>query len=180
MYVDEGEQYLRRAAQPTLEVFDFLAKRVPEAIKPVLEEIRKRLFDPGYTVAELKETLGLSSNRFIAAFRGAVGLTPWDFIRDCRLETAARLLRDSDLFVVDVTLLVGYDSEASFSRLFAQWSGLRPKAYRARARALTARLGAPPEQIFSWERCERLCNAELGAEEADEMIAAIETIPLAA
>jgi hypothetical protein len=44
---------------------------------------------------------------------------------------------------------------------------------------LTARLGVPPEKIFTWPRWERLCDAELGTEEADELIAAIETIQAA-
>ena len=105
-----------------------------------------------------------------------MGLTPWRLIRECRLETAARLLRDTELSVVEITLLVGYDSEQAFARLFHAWSGLRPSDYRVHARGVAAQLPAPPEVLFSWWRLDEICARELGATPAAVLIAAFEIV----
>ena len=168
---------LRRAAEPTFEAIGWLEKKVPPAHREVLDEIRERLFDPGYTVGQLKEALRLRSHWVITSIGKAAGVTLWRFIRECRLETAARLLRDTSLDVLDVALLVGYDSEPSFSELFQKWCGQRPRAYRRHARAVTARLGLTPEEAFPWSLWQSFCDCELGIAEGEDLISALEKLP---
>ena len=164
-----------RHSQPTLEVFDWLKQDQPAQAR-VLTEIGDHLFEPGYTVAQLMTALRLTSYRFITEFGEAVGLTPWNLIRECRLETAARLLCDTALQVIEITLLVGYDSERAFSALFHDWCGMRPAPYREHARAVMARLGFAPHEAFSWSTWMRFCRGEMNAQEAARSIAILEVL----
>jgi AraC-like DNA-binding protein len=175
-YEDEQTELLCHAAKRTFEVFAWLKAKVPKSVKDVLDRLRRDVFEPGYTVARLRKTLRQRSTWFITAFGRVLGLTPWSLTRECRLETAARLLRDTSLRVLDVTLLVGYDSESAFSDRFRGWCGLRPKQYRRHARAMRARLAAPPEETFSWERWQSLCDGDLDAEACEDLIATLEKL----
>lgn len=52
------------------------------------------------------------------------------FILRKRLETAARLLRYSDMPIQDIAYRVGYEVPSSLSKLFRQFYGISPNAYR--------------------------------------------------
>ncbi len=175
-YESDGEKLLERAARPTLEVIAWLRRKVPPALEPLLDHLRERFYEPGYSVAEARAALRLASNWFIVVFKRATSLTPWRLVRQCRLETAARLLRDTDLTVLEVTLLVGYDSEQAFTELFVEWCGMRPVEYRDHARALAPRLGVALEEVFTWARWQRFREGRLAAEESAEMVAILEEI----
>ena len=71
-------------------------------------------------------------------FHAAVGRPPRAYIEDRRLETAARLLADSELKVWRIGDLVGYGTVQVFSRAFKRWSSLRPSAYRRRGNGVAA------------------------------------------
>lgn len=48
-----------------------------------------------------------------------------------RLDAARVLLRDTDLPVREIAVLVGYRTPGSFARAFARWTGQSPSAFRA-------------------------------------------------
>lgn len=59
------------------------------------------------------------------------GLTYTRVLDEARLETAAQLLRESELRVVDVALDLGYSDHANFTRAFRRWAGVSPTQFRA-------------------------------------------------
>jgi tetratricopeptide (TPR) repeat protein len=67
-------------------------------------------------------------------FTRELGATPTGYIRDRRMETAARLLADTDLPIWKVGHLVFDRDLASFSAAFKRWAGCSPNAYRKAAR----------------------------------------------
>jgi AraC-like DNA-binding protein len=83
-----------------------------------------------WTVASLSERVGLSRSPFAARFSGKVGLPPLAYLTQWRMRVAARLLRERNLGLAQVSARVGYASEAAFSRAFKQQFGLSPGAYR--------------------------------------------------
>ncbi len=170
----DHEEHLRRAAGPTLEIFDWLKKKVPPAFKPAVREIGEHLLAPDHSVAALREKLRITSNAFLTRLGRAMGLSAWRLSRECRLEIAARLLRDTEMVVADIVLLVGYDSEPSFHHLFQEWSGRSPRDYRDYARAAASTLAAAPEQIFTWDLWQKLDEGRLTEEESAILIAALE------
>lgn len=66
---------------------------------------------PPHRVALAGEPLGESSSR-------------------TRIETAARLLRYTDVPVAEIAYRVGYDTPSSLSKAFRRFFGISPKAYR--------------------------------------------------
>ena len=106
-------------------------------LKPLLEYLEEHLFDKGLNVNQLKQACGVRDNSIALLFHAHVGRSPKAYITELRLETAARLLRDSDLRVWQIGELVGYSGLAVFGKAFARWSGMRPAAYREQARDLT-------------------------------------------
>jgi AraC-like DNA-binding protein len=53
------------------------------------------------------------------------------FVAEVRYETACRLLDAPDTSIAEVAAALGYADPSSFSRSFARWSGMQPRAYRA-------------------------------------------------
>jgi AraC family transcriptional regulator len=72
----------------------------------------------------------LSPFHFHRAFRAAFGETPHTYRTRRRLERAARLLKETDVPVIDVCLDTGFESAGSFSALFRRKYGASPTQFR--------------------------------------------------
>ncbi len=105
-------------------------ERVSEKMKPLLEYLEDHLFDPRLNIARLKEACGVRDNSIAIVFHSQVGHPPKVYITQRRLETAATLLRDTDLRIWRIAELVGYTGLSVFSKAFGRWAGQRPRAYR--------------------------------------------------
>jgi AraC-like DNA-binding protein len=82
------------------------------------------------SVAAVVERIGLSPRRFIAAFRGEVGLTPKVFCRIARFRRViGALQRAEHLDWATVALDCGYYDQAHFIHDFRQFAGVSPTAY---------------------------------------------------
>lgn len=78
----------------------------------------------------LSEMSGFSPWHFHRIVRAFLGEPIGAFITRMRVETAARLLRYSDLPVQDIAFRVGYDVPSSLSKSFRQFYGISPNQYR--------------------------------------------------
>lgn len=90
------------------------------------------MFDPRLDYEQLRHACQIRDHKTTSLFHETVGTPPAAYIRECRLQTAARLLRDSPLEVWIVAELVGYSSIQAFGRAFKRWSSLTPTRYRMR------------------------------------------------
>lgn len=89
-----------------------------------------RHFDENLTLDDLADVAGLSTYHFCHLFKASMGLPPYQYVMQERLEEAKRLLRSTDWPVMQVCLAVGYESLGHFSTLFKREVGLPPGAYR--------------------------------------------------
>jgi AraC-like DNA-binding protein len=71
------------------------------------------------------------------------GVTYGSLLNKVRLERARSLLSESDMRISSISLDLGYDSQANFSRAFQKWSGQSPRAFRKNCRQLTRSPSAP-------------------------------------
>jgi len=85
-----------------------------------------------WTVAELAERVAMSRSAFAAAFVQVLGQPPVQYLRQRRMELAARLLRNPSLGLKEVALRVGYDSVSAFNSAFKRHSGVAPGQFRSR------------------------------------------------
>jgi AraC-like DNA-binding protein len=66
------------------------------------------------------------------------GLKYTTLVQETRKSVAARLLLDPARSICEIANAVGYEDVSSFTRMFKRWTGLSPRTYRERQRALCA------------------------------------------
>ncbi|MGK7909566.1 MAG: helix-turn-helix domain-containing protein [Synechococcus sp.] len=84
------------------------------------------------TLAELAELVDLSQFHFGRLFKQSLGLSPYQYLLQQRVERAKTLLRQSDQSIVEIALKCGFNSQSHLGRKFRQLTGITPKAYRAK------------------------------------------------
>src|ERR1700722_8240008 len=82
-----------------------------------LSAIHDRVNTP-WTVETLAETAGMSRSAFAARFKELLGQAPLEYVTEWRVEKAMKLLQRRDKKLIDVARLVGYESDAAFSKAF--------------------------------------------------------------
>ncbi|MDD9147460.1 MULTISPECIES: helix-turn-helix transcriptional regulator [unclassified Sporolactobacillus] len=64
-------------------------------------------------------------------FKKKMNMTPIEYIHFLRIRRAKELLRDSELSVLAISYQVGYEYNASFTKMFKKYEQLSPYEYRA-------------------------------------------------
>ena len=128
------QRLLEAAAAETLERIRRDRQRVSSQIQPLLAYLEEHLFDPDLDANQLKRACGVRDHSLPVHFHNALDLPPYAYIENCRLQTACRLLRDTNLKVWQIAQLLGYSTLQVFSRAFHRWSGIRPSQYRSKER----------------------------------------------
>jgi AraC family transcriptional regulator len=100
-------------------------------VKRVLEYIEHHL-DHHLSLAEIAQQSGLSPFHFARRFRQTTGESPHQYVVNRRLETAQRLLEETDLPVNQIALMTGFSSQGHFTQTFARRLGQPPRQYRLR------------------------------------------------
>lgn len=95
----------------------------------VLAAIHRRPGDP-WSVEALADIAHLSRSMFSERFAAVVGVPPARYLARWRMHLASVWLRNERLTVSEVSARLGYESEASFSRVFKRLLGVPPKALR--------------------------------------------------
>jgi AraC-like DNA-binding protein len=89
--------------------------------------------DEHLTIPTLSRRALLSATTFKKGFHRMYGLPVHTWLRQRRMERAAKLLQDSSLSVLGVAQAVGYGSVSQFSAAFRRQYGLTPAQYRKNA-----------------------------------------------
>ncbi|MEH2474537.1 AraC family transcriptional regulator [Nitrobacteraceae bacterium AZCC 2161] len=84
----------------------------------------------GVSVAELARECELSRVHLSRAFRRSVGMTPYQWLMERRIEVAKEKLRDSRLSLADVAKECGFWDQSHFTHRFARIVGVSPSAWR--------------------------------------------------
>jgi AraC-like DNA-binding protein len=111
-----------------------------DPISGVVAYARAHLAEP-LTVAELAERVSLSRSAFTAQFREKTGKSPYQFIKEMRLNKARELLVHGADTVASISRAVGYQNPSHFINEFRGRFGLSPRAY-CDFNSLTSELGS--------------------------------------
>jgi transcriptional regulator GlxA family with amidase domain len=79
---------------------------------------------------EVARVAGMSTSRFRAFFKETTGWGFADYLRDLRLERAARLLRETNESVAAVAYQTAFADQSHLQRLFKAKHAISPLAYR--------------------------------------------------
>ena len=104
---------------------DYKARQLREIVGYLGEHFTARL-----SLTEVAAHFGLSPQYFSTFFRENFGRTFTQHINSLRIEQAARLLRETDLPVMDVGFTVGFDNFSYFIKRFRSVYGVSPSHYR--------------------------------------------------
>jgi len=83
-----------------------------------------------WTVDELGREVGLSRSALADRFIRLIGVPPMNYLTSWRMQVAAQKLRETGVSIAQVAEIVGYDSEAAFSRAFKKATGTAPATWR--------------------------------------------------
>lgn len=91
--------------------------------------------DGDCTVAALARVAAMSERNFARCFTAEVGVTPARYVERVRVETARRLLEDTDRGVEAVAAAAGFGTAETMRRAFLRAVRTNPTEYRRRFRA---------------------------------------------
>jgi AraC-like DNA-binding protein len=91
-------------------------------------------FATGATVREIARRVGVSESRLTHAFREHAGRSVGAYLRELRVEAAARALRETDEPIAAIAGACGFADQAHLSRIFRACRGTTPAAYRRGSR----------------------------------------------
>ena len=100
-----------------------------ERVQQGVDYIEAHLEGP-LPLADVAQAAGLSQWHFQRIFKSITGETVMTYIRARRLAGAMEALAHSDLRILDVALLAGFQSQEAFARAFKRSFGLSPTQYR--------------------------------------------------
>jgi len=83
-----------------------------------------------WTVDDLGREVGLSRSALADRFIRLIGVPPMHYLASWRMQVATQKLRNTNASLAQVAEVVGYDSEAAFSRAFKRAIGAAPATWR--------------------------------------------------
>ncbi|MEV5989257.1 helix-turn-helix domain-containing protein [Streptomyces sp. NPDC052051] len=99
------------------------------AVRNAISIMQDRLAEP-LTLAEIAAEVHLSVYHFVRVFRDAAGVTPYRYLTRLRIESAQRLLAETNLTLEQITQRCGFAGSSALSSAFLRQVGVRPSAYR--------------------------------------------------
>ena len=82
------------------------------------------------TVRELAHIAELSTHHFVRMFQKSLGLTPYQYVLERRVERAKELLRNETASLVEVGLSTGFCSQSHFTSAFHRSVGVTPAVFQ--------------------------------------------------
>jgi transcriptional regulator GlxA family with amidase domain len=83
-----------------------------------------------WNVDDLSREVGLSRSALADRFISLIGMPPMHYVASWRMQVATQKLRNTNASLAQVADLVGYGSEAAFSRAFKKAFGTAPATWR--------------------------------------------------
>jgi AraC-like DNA-binding protein len=83
-----------------------------------------------WTVDDLGREVGLSRSALADRFIRMIGAPPMQYLAGWRMQVATQKLRNTSASLAQIAEIVGYDSEAAFSRAFKKAIGSAPATWR--------------------------------------------------
>ena len=119
---------------PYVETIDALepTKNADELVAWVQTWFAKNI-EKKINLAEAADCLQVSERTLTRHFKKKLGVTPRAYLQNMRIESAKRMLHETNLRIGKVAERVGYSDVAFFQKLFRSYVGISPTAFRNNA-----------------------------------------------
>ena len=121
-----AQQQVDKLEQPEVKGNDELL------MERIMKSVNKNLSNSDFNVDMLTQEVGISRAQLHRKMKEMTGISTSEFIRNIRLEQAARLLREQKVNVTQVAYTVGFSNLAHFSTIFRKHFGISPSEYAER------------------------------------------------
>jgi AraC family transcriptional regulator len=100
-------------------------------MKQALDYIKAHLSEE-LRIADIASQSHFSLYEFIRRFKQSMGISPYQYVLQQRVERAQQLLSEQpDLAIADIALQCGFSNQSHLSKQFRQLAGMTPMGYRA-------------------------------------------------
>ncbi len=111
-------------------LYSYLASKIIEnCIFPSIKYMSENYFNP-ITVDELAKIEGYNTSYYNDWFKKHTGLSPTNYLRHLRIDKGKELLINSKFDVTEISTMVGYSSNSTFTRAFTEIERMTPREYR--------------------------------------------------
>lgn len=105
------------------------ASKQDKHITAVIRYMYKNL-DRNLRLEDLANELHLSKSYINTGFKKYANKSPIDFFIHLKMQEACKLLKSTDMYILEISHTLGYDDQYYFSRIFKKVIGVSPKEYR--------------------------------------------------
>ncbi len=95
----------------------------------IMKAVNAHLADPDFNVDSLTTEVGISRVQLHRKMKEITGLSSGKFLRNLRMEQAAKLLREGAINITQVADSIGYSDPGYFSNVFKKHFGISPSEY---------------------------------------------------
>jgi AraC family transcriptional regulator len=114
-------------SKPTLE---FKANGLSRSqLQRVIDYIQANLTQD-LSILDLATLTGMSESHFSRSFKRSVGISPYQYLMQQRVERAKQLLAQRSFAISTIALDCGFANQTHLTKVFRQMTGLTPKAYQ--------------------------------------------------
>ncbi len=92
----------------------------------MVQELMRSRLGGDLSIEELAEACHLSQGTFLRAFRQTLGITPFQWFLQQRLDRARDMLEFSSLTIGEIAVASGFADQSHFTRVFARATGASP------------------------------------------------------
>jgi AraC family transcriptional regulator len=84
------------------------------------------------SILDLATLTNMSESHFSRSFKQSVGITPYQYLLQQRVERAKQLLKQQAISISDIALDCGFANQTHLTKVFRQMTGMTPKTYQKR------------------------------------------------
>lgn len=103
-----------------------------ELMERIMKVVNENMGDSDFNVEKMCDEVGVSRTQLHRKLKEMTGVPTSEFLRDIRLNEAARLIRERKINITQVSYMVGFANNSHFSTAFKKYFGMSPTEYAAR------------------------------------------------
>lgn len=85
-------------------------------------------------ISDVARYVGLHRSYLTNLFKAKMGISPQEYLMQCRMKQACKLLKETNNPIQEIAFKVGYDNPLTFSKTFKGFYGYSPREYRNKNR----------------------------------------------